>query len=90
MCLLLAVLILLGKGDWLIAGYNTASEKERERYDVRRLRLVIGTFMVIVSVFVGVQGYLAERGVGLSAVVLLVLCVVCVVLANTWCKKRKG
>ena len=33
----LSVLFLLGKGSWLIAGYNTASEKEKQQYYKRRL-----------------------------------------------------
>ncbi|MEY8432002.1 DUF3784 domain-containing protein [Lachnospiraceae bacterium 48-42] len=33
----LSVLFLLGKGSWLIAGYNTASEKEKQQYNKRRL-----------------------------------------------------
>lgn len=33
----LSVLFLMGKGSWLIAGYNTASEKEKQQYNKRRL-----------------------------------------------------
>ena len=33
----LSVLFLLGKESWLIAGYNTASEKEKQQYNKRRL-----------------------------------------------------
>ena len=36
------IVILAGKGDWLIAGYNTSSPEEREKYDIRRLRLLMG------------------------------------------------
>lgn len=37
----LCAIILSGKGDNLIAGYKTASEKERQQYDIKRLRLVV-------------------------------------------------
>lgn len=42
----LILLILSGRGDNLIAGYNTASEKEREQYHIKRLRLVIAGIML--------------------------------------------
>ena len=35
------LLIVLGKGDNLIAGYNTATKEERTRYNIKRLRGVI-------------------------------------------------
>lgn len=37
----LCAIILSGKGDNLIAGYKTASEKERQQYNIKRLRLVV-------------------------------------------------
>lgn len=44
-CVILGVLILAGRGDNLIAGYNTASKDEREKYDIKRLRLCIGVLI---------------------------------------------
>ena len=41
MFLVLAVIFLMGKGDMLIAGYNTASEEERKTIDIKRLRIVM-------------------------------------------------
>lgn len=42
MLAIMGVVILAGKGDNLIAGYNTASKEEREKYDVKRLRALLG------------------------------------------------
>ena len=61
MFLVLAVIFLMGKGDMLIAGYNTASEEERKTIDIKRLRIVMaknsllaaaGIFLAII--FVGI------------------------------------
>ena len=30
---ILSLIFFLGKGSWLIAGYNTASQKEKSKYD---------------------------------------------------------
>ena len=42
----MGVLILIGKGDNLIAGYNTASKKEKAQYNVKRLRGLIGGLLI--------------------------------------------
>lgn len=33
----LSILLLSGKGSWLIAGYNTASPEEKAKYDSKKL-----------------------------------------------------
>ena len=35
--LVFAIVFLMGKGDKLIAGYNTASEEERAKVNIKRL-----------------------------------------------------
>ena len=47
----IGVIILAGKGDMLIAGYNTASEEEKEKVNIKRLRLLIGGLSVIIAIF---------------------------------------
>ena len=49
MFLVLAVTFLMGKGDMLIAGYNTASEEERKTIDIKRLRIVIFVGIIIAN-----------------------------------------
>lgn len=82
--LLIAILLFTGKGDILIAGYNTASKEEKEKCNIKRLRFLAG------SLFVLVAGLMAMRdimGKGVFTIVTLLLCVVVIVLANTWAKK---
>lgn len=38
---IIGIVILIGKGDWLIAGYNTANEEERKKVNIVRLRIVM-------------------------------------------------
>ena len=50
--LALSFVILLGKGDFLISGYNTASEEKKARYNLRRLRMSTGiSIFVITAIF---------------------------------------
>ena len=39
--LIIGIIILIGKGDNLIAGYNTASKEERSQYNIKFKALVI-------------------------------------------------
>ena len=46
---IMGVVILIGKGDNLIAGYNTASEQEKAKYNIKRLRGLLGGFLIILA-----------------------------------------
>lgn len=77
--LVLALLVMLGLGDNLISGYNTASEEKKARYNLHRLRMSTGiTIFVITAIFwLSVLLQLSETTVAIivSVVVLLVLLV---------------
>ena len=88
---IMGIIILIGKGDNLIAGYNTASKEERSQYNVKRLRGLIGGFLLILApmmvLLLGEESLVA----GFSFIALtFVLCIILVILANTWAKKRKN
>jgi len=90
----LAVVILLGKGDSLIAGYNTASRSERKRYDVRRVRLVVGIYLLTIVLMLLVWALLVGGSpYGMAATVAFpvaafVLTLIALLLANGWARKR--
>ena len=48
----LGIIVLAGKGDMLIAGYNTASKEEKEKVNIKRLRLLIGGLLVVWLLYV--------------------------------------
>jgi hypothetical protein len=45
--IVLAIVFLMGKGDKLIAGYNTASEEEKKKVNITRLRILMAIVSVI-------------------------------------------
>lgn len=47
--LLLALLIMLGLGDNLISGYNTASDEKKARYNLQRLRMSTGIIIFVLT-----------------------------------------
>jgi len=79
----LAIIILTGKGDNLIAGYNTSTKEEKERYNIKRVRICIGGMLVILS---PIMLLFADNFVVLIAIVPP-LSIVSVILTNTWAKK---
>lgn len=85
--LILALVMLVGKGDGLIAGYNTASPKEREKYNIKRLRILMFVLLVVTALFVLSMLYTPPYLIGLTAQVLVIICIIGVILANTWAKK---
>ncbi len=84
--LVLAIVVYFGKGDWLIAGYNTASEKERAQYNIKRLRLIITLLMLLSAVFVVVLLHFPSISI-IATPIFVVISLIGVVLANTWAKK---
>ena len=87
--LIMGIIILIGKGDNLIAGYNTASKEEKAQYNIKRLRGLIGGILVVLAPMMLLLLGKESLAATLSFVALtFVLCIVMVILANTWAKKR--
>ena len=86
---IMGVLILIGKGDNLIAGYNTASKEEKAQYNVKRLRGLIGGLLIALAPMMFLLHGEDTMAAAWSFVALVfVLCIVVVILANTWAKKK--
>jgi hypothetical protein len=86
---ILGIIILIGKGDNLIAGYNTASEEEKAQYNVKRLRGLIGGLLVVLApMMLLLDGENTMASTWSFCALVFVLCIVVVILANTWAKKK--
>ena len=88
--IVLAVIFLMGKGDMLIAGYNTASEEERKEVNIHRLRILMAIVSVITAGFCVLLTFIGEdKSNVLAATFFFVLItIVIVIIANTWAKKK--
>ena len=85
--------ILSGKGDSLIAGYNTASREVQEAYDKRRVRILVGVLLIVVAVMVPIFGFLLIRGYKDLIMVVFPATVFIIVAAtftaaHFWAKKK--
>lgn len=85
----MGILVLIGKGDKLIAGYNTASREEQAKYHIKRLRALIGGLMIVLAVMISLLlGKETMEGLGAFMAITLILCFAVIILANTWAKKK--
>lgn len=88
--LIVGMVILFGKGDNLIAGYNTASKEEMSQYNIKRLRGLIGGMLILLAPLTVIM-LGKESMIWMSSYVVLnfVLCIVVLILANSWAKTKK-
>ena len=88
--IVLAFVILTGKGDMFIAGYNTASEEERKKVNIHRLRIVMAIISVIAAVFCVFLAFYGEDQVKslTAAFFFIVITIGFVIFANIWAKKK--
>ena len=94
--ILQGLIILAGKGDMLISGYNTASPEKKAQYDVKRLRRVTATLLFVIAIILPLhqlyistldESQLAVASVVLTAVIVAIS-IIGVILMNTYCKKK--
>ena len=86
---IMGVVILIGKGDNLIAGYNTASQKERAQYNIKRLRGLIGGLLIVLAPMLFLLHGETMAATGSFDALTILLCILVVILANTWAKKKR-
>lgn len=86
-----SIVLLSGKGSFLIAGYNTAPAEEKAKYDEKKLCRIMGAGLLLVSIIIVVMGLFAEvlpeSTAYIGGGIILLDVIVMLVLANTVCKK---
>ena len=90
LAVLLAVAILTGWGDGLIAGYNTAKEEERNQFNMKRLRAVVAAIILFFTVFIWFVELIDDSvAILLGGLPVLVVGLIAgIIIVNTWCKKK--
>lgn len=85
--LFVAIILFTGKGDILIAGYNTASKEEKEKCNIKRLRFLVGSIFIL-SAFLMALRDMDIMGRGLFVISTIILVIATLILANTWTMKK--
>lgn len=88
---IVTIVLLTGRGANFIAGYNTSSEEEKNKYDTKKLCRVVGLGMLVLTVFIFImligQDILPAVTANIFAGVTALDCVIIMILSNTVCKK---
>jgi len=86
----ISVLLLTGKGSWLIAGYNTASKKEKAKYNEKLLCKVVGTGFAVITAALAVMAlfdeYLPAGFIGIFVFIVFMCIAIILFLSNTICR----
>ena len=90
---IISVIFLTGHGVSLIAGYNTASKEEIEKYNAKKLCHCMGIGMSVITILVGIMAInkrLLQNNYFVFIFVALVLIdvVVTIVVSNKFCKEN--
>ena len=91
--LIMAIIILSGKGDSLIAGYNTASREAQDVYDKRRVRILVGVLLIVIGLVLPAFGLLLIIGykdlvlVAFPATAFIIVAAT-FATAHLWAKKK--
>ena len=92
--LVAAVLILIGKGDDFIVGYNLASNKTRSYYHTRRVRIIAGVFLIVLAALLPTLAVLLIKGYNelvksIIPVAIFVLFLAVFFLTQFWARKSE-
>ncbi len=84
--------LLLGHCKWFIAGYNTAPEEEKEKYNSKKLCRTVGAGMSVI-VILGIINILFDNVLPMEfhyimGGIILADIVIMFILANTICRKK--
>ena len=85
----LGILVAAGKADRWIAGYNTASEEDRAKVNIKRARWISAIILWISDiylVFLAIAN-LSAIGIIITTLAFIVVCIIFTILAATSTKK---
>ncbi len=88
---IMTIILLSGYGANLIAGYNTASKKEKSKYNNKKLSRVVGVGFAVITTILMIMAIgatmLSASMAYIFLAVVIIDCAVMIVLMETICKK---
>ena len=89
---ILSIILLMGKGGFLIAGYNTMSKEKKKRYNEKKLCRVMGSGLGVITIILGISAYYNfELPTAISWLLpwgILVVAAIMIILGNTIAKEK--
>jgi hypothetical protein len=90
---ILSIVLLVGKGSFLIAGFNTSSKETKSKYNEKRLCRVIGGGFAVITLIMGTSLYYEfEYPIAILELMIpwgiLIVIALMLILGNTVCRKK--
>jgi hypothetical protein len=57
---ILGISLMLGKGSWMISGYNTMSKEEKANCDIKKISRAVGIFLLMMAVSMGIMAFVTQ------------------------------
>lgn len=83
---IMSIILLTGKGSWLIAGYNSMSKEQQEKFDKRKLSRVAGVMLLIVTIATLALEFLHIRPFVFSLIIFTSI-ILTFIYMNRYCRK---
>ena len=87
----LSVILISGHGSWLVAGYNTADDEQKQKYNAKRLCRTVGIGVSVIAVLILVmalfENELPAEFAYFAIAVVVIDCLLIIIFANTVCRK---
>ena len=91
--IIMTIIFLSGHGANLVAGYNTASEEEKQKYNAKKLSQVVGAGFAVITVMIFVmtlwETILPAWIAYVFLIIVIIDCIAMIVLASTTCKNKR-
>lgn len=84
--LIFGIILCLGYGKDLIAGYNTMSENQRKNYDEKRMMRITGSTLIIMSILLVALFYLLDLQIvneWILTIILFLPLIICIPIINS-------
>lgn len=82
----LSIILLSGRGSWLIAGYNTMSKEQQNKYDRKKLTRATGMLSIITSIATLALGFSLINAI-IFLIVVFVSAIITIIYTNKYCLK---
>ena len=83
----LAILLFIGKGDWLIAGYSRSTDVQKRQFHIQRLRTLLGGASIYAAIVVALGLFIEDASWYPNGLILPML-VVLLILIYTWARRK--
>lgn len=90
---IITIILLSGHGANLVAGYNTTSEEEKQKYNAKKLSRVVGAGFCVITAMIFImtlgEAILPAWIAYVFLIIVIIDCIAMIVLASTTCKNKR-